>query len=193
MVTIISSHYELGQKKESLKELCHLNKDWDYERLLLKTGIKFRHILGDNETPESLSIKAGRKCIEKSINKDIDGIIYVTQSPSLPLPTRACHLQDKLGIKKNSLAFDINQGCSGFVYALSTATALIKNDNASRILIICADHYSKYISKQDRTSRPIFSDAAAAIIIERSSSTKIGPFVFKTSGVGLSVAGCIIS
>ncbi|MAK09300.1 MAG: 3-oxoacyl-ACP synthase [Rhodobacteraceae bacterium] len=184
MVTIISSHYELGQKKESLKELCHLNKDWDYERLLLKTGIKFRHILGDNETPESLSIKAGRKCIEKSINKDIDGIIYVTQSPSLPLPTRACHLQDKLGIKKNSLAFDINQGCSGFVYALSTATALIKNDNASRILIICADHYSKYISKQDRTSRPIFSDAAAAIIIERSSSTKIGPFVFKTSGDG---------
>ena len=184
MVKIISSHYELGQKKESLEDLCEINKSWDYERLLLKTGIKNRHILGDNETPESLSVKAGEKCIEKSINKDIDGIIYVTQSPSLPLPTRACYLQDKLGINKNSLAFDINQGCSGFVYALSVATSLIKNDNASRIIIICADHYSKYISKEDRTSRPIFSDAAAAIIIEKSTTNKIGPFIFKTSGDG---------
>ncbi len=184
MVKIISSHYELGKKKESLEDLCDLNKSWDYERLLLKTGIKQRHILGDDETPESLSIKAGKKCIEKSRNKDIDGIIYVTQSPSLPLPTRACYLQDILGVKKNSLAFDINQGCSGFVYALSIATSLIKNDNASRILIICADHYSKYISKEDRTSRPIFSDAAAAIIIERSRTNKIGPFIFKTSGDG---------
>ena len=184
MVKIISSHYELGQKKESLKDLCDLNKSWDYERLLLKTGIKYRHILENNETPESLSIKAGKKCIEKSLNKDIDGIIYVTQSPSLPLPTRACYLQDKLGINKNSLAFDINQGCSGFVYALSVATALIKNENASRVLIICADHYSKYISKEDRTSRPIFSDAAAAIIVETSKKNKIGPFIFKTSGDG---------
>ena len=50
---------------------------------------------------------------------------------------RACFLQDKLGINKNSFAFDINQGCSGFVYALSIATSLIKNDCASRVLIIC--------------------------------------------------------
>ena len=168
MVKIISSHYELGQKKESLKDLCEINKDWDYDRLLLKTGIKNRYILAENETPEALSIKTGRACINKSKNKNVDGIIYVTQSPSLPLPTRACFLQDKLGINKNSFAFDINQGCSGFVYALSVATSLIKNDCASRVLIICADHYSKYISKRDRTSRPIFSDAAAAVILEKS-------------------------
>ena len=184
MVKIVSSHYELGQKKESLKDLCKINKDWDYDRLLLKTGIKNRHILGENETPESLSIKAGKACINKSQNNNIDGVIYVTQSPSLPLPTRACYLQDKLGINKNSIAFDINQGCSGFVYALSVATSLIQNKSASRVLIVCADHYSKYISKNDRTSRPIFSDAAAAVIIEKSESSKIGPFIFKTSGDG---------
>ena len=184
MVKIISSHYELGQKKESLKDLCEINKDWDYDRLLLKTGIKNRHVLGESETPESLSVKAGRACINKSQNNNIDGIIYVTQSPSLPLPTRACYLQDKLGINKNSFAFDINQGCSGFVYALSVANSLIQNKSASRVLIICADHYSKYISKNDRTSRPIFSDAAAAVILEKSEYNKIGPFVFKTSGSG---------
>ena len=55
--------------------------------------------------------------------------------------TRACLIQDKLGITKNSLAFDINQGCSGFVYSLSLASSLINNDMAERILIICSDHY----------------------------------------------------
>ena len=184
MVKIISSHFELRQKKESLNDLCEINKDWDFDRLLLKTGIKNRHVLAENETPEALSIKTGRACINKSKSKNVDGIIYVTQSPSLPLPTRACFLQDKLGINKNSFAFDINQGCSGFVYALSVATSLIKNDCASRVLIICADHYSKYISKRDRTSRPIFSDAAAAVILEKSETNKIGPFIFKTSGDG---------
>ena len=68
MVKIISSHYELGQKKESLKDLCEINKDWDYDRLLLKTGIKNRHLLTENETPEELSIKTGRACINKSKN-----------------------------------------------------------------------------------------------------------------------------
>ena len=149
MVKIIASHYELGRKKESLEELCKLNSNWDYERLLLKTGIKNRYILEDSQTPEELSIKAGQACINKIKNKDIDGIIYVTQSPSLPLPTRACFLQNELGIKKNSLALDINQGCSGFIYALSVATSLIQNSCASRIIIICADFYSKYISIND--------------------------------------------
>ena len=121
---------------------------------------------------------------KKISNKEVNGIIYVSQSPSKPLPTRACLLQDKLGLGKNSLAFDINQGCSGFVYALSVATSLIKNDCASRIIILCADYYSKYIPVNDRTSRPIFSDAAAAVIIEKSKENKIEPFIFKTAGDG---------
>ena len=185
MVKIIASDYVLGGKKESLKEICKQNPEWDYDRLLLKTGISNRHILKEGETPEDLSIKAGRKCIDKiGSEKEIDGIIFVSQSPILPLPTRACILQDKLNIQKNSIAFDVNQGCSGFVYALSLATSLIKNKLANRIIIICADHYSKYIKKNDRTCRPIFSDAAAAVIVEASKQNDISPFVFKTDGSG---------
>ena len=184
MTRITSIHYLLGSKKESLKDICRENPDWNYEKLFSKTGISNRHLLEDDETPEDLSYKAAKACIEKNKNKDIDGVLYVSQSPTNPLPTRACLLQDKLGITKNSLAFDINQGCSGFVYSLSLATSLIKNDLAERILIICSDHYSKYISKNDRTCRPIFSDAAAATIIEKSSDQKIGPFIFKTDGSG---------
>ncbi len=184
MVKIVASHYLLGDKKESLKNLCDLNPSWDYDRLLLKTGIRNRHVLGPNQSPEKLSIEAGKKCISSLKNDKIDGIIYVSQSPSQPLPTRACLLQTELNLKKDCLAFDINQGCSGFVYALSLATSLIKNNAANSIIIICADHYSKYIPLNDRTSRPIFSDAAAAVVLEKSKDNDIGPFVFKTDGSG---------
>ncbi len=184
MTRIASIHYILGNKKESLQDICKENPDWNYEKLFSKTGIKNRHLLEKNETPEDLSFKAAKVCINNHKNKAIDGVLYVSQSPSYPLPTRACLLQDKLGITKNSLAFDINQGCSGFVYSLSLATSLIKNDLAERLLIICSDHYSKYISKNDRTCRPIFSDAAAATIVEKSTKQQIGPFVFKTDGSG---------
>ena len=184
MVKITESHFEMGRKKESLKDLCEINPEWDYDRLLLKTGIKNRYILDSSQTPEELSFEAGRKCIEKVDASKIDGIIYVTQSPSQPLPTRACYLQEKLKLPTNSLAFDINQGCSGFIYALSLASSLIKSDNASKILVICADYYSKYISVNDRTSRPIFSDAAAAVVVESSKKNEVGPFIFKTSGIG---------
>ena len=184
MTRIASIHYLLGNKKESLKDLCNENPGWNYEKLLSKTGIKNRHLLDKNETPEDLSLNAAKICIDNSKNKEIDGVLYVSQSPTTPLPTRACLIQDKLGITRNSLAFDINQGCSGFVYSLSLASSLINNDMAERILIICSDHYSKYISQNDRTCRPIFSDAAAAIIVEKTNKSNIGPFVFKTDGSG---------
>ena len=138
MTRISSIHYILGSKKESLKDLCNENPEWNYDKLLAKTGIKNRHLLDDNESPEEISLKAAKGCINNNDNKEIDGILYVSQSPSEPLPTRACLLQDKLGITKNSLAFDINQGCSGFVYSLSLASSLICNDMAERILIICS-------------------------------------------------------
>ncbi len=184
MTKIVCSHYILGGKKESLQDLCAENPSWNYEKLLLKTGIKQRHILNSSQSPEKLSIQAGKECLKKLGQKEIDGIIYVSQSPSKPLPTRACVLQHELGISSNCFAFDINQGCSGFVYALSLANSLINSNLANRIIIICADYYSKYISVEDRTCRPIFSDAAAAVIVERAEKYSIGPFSFKTDGSG---------
>ncbi len=184
MSKIVSSSYVLGNNKQNLLDICKENPDWNYEKLLKKTGILNRYVLGKKETPETLSIEAGKKCILDSGSSYIDGIIYVTQSPSLPLPSRACIIQDALQISKNSFAFDVNQGCSGFIYALSLANSLIKNNDATRVMIICTDHYSKYITSYDRTSRPIFSDAAAAVIIEASDKSNIGPFVFKTDGSG---------
>jgi 3-oxoacyl-[acyl-carrier-protein] synthase-3 len=93
-------------------------------------------------------------------------------------------LQNKLGLSKKCMAFDINLGCSGFVYALSVASSLIESGIAKKGLILCADTYSKYIHKNDRTCRPLFSDGASATLLRESNSNNSGPFVFGTDGSG---------
>ena len=174
MVKIVASHYLLGDKKESLKNLCDLNPSWDYDRLLLKTGIKNRHILGPNQSPEKLSIEAGKKCISSLKNDEIDGIIYVSQSPSQPLPTRACLLQTELNLKKDCLAFDINQGCSGFVYAFVTASQFIHSSAHRRVMVIGADKMSSILDMTDRNTCVLFGDGAGGVILDRSENSSNG-------------------
>jgi 3-oxoacyl-[acyl-carrier-protein] synthase-3 len=122
---------------------------------------------------------------EKGLNAtDIDALIFVTQSPDYFLPATSCLLQDSLGLSKSCLTFDINQGCSGFVYGLGVSTALISAGFVNKVLLLCGDTYTRYIRQDDRTCRPIFSDGAAAIVVSRSRQSMIGPFVFGSDGLG---------
>ena len=181
---ITDIEYVLGKNKESLEDLGKINPDWMIEKLKDKTGIHSRHTLGVNETEKSLVIEASKKLFERVNPDDIDGIIHVSQSPFSRLPTSACLIQDILNLPKNMMAFDLIQGCSGFVYGLSVASAMIYQQGLKKVLIICADTYTNYIPKNDRTNRPIFSDGAAAAILERSGDGSIGPFSFFTDGSG---------
>jgi len=117
-------------------------------------------------------------------SESIDSLIFVTQSPDYILPTSACILQDKLNLPSHCLAFDINLGCSGFVYALSVAGSLIETGLSDNTIIICSDTYSKYIHSSDRTNRPIFSDGASAVVLSKSKDNNLGPFIFGTDGSG---------
>ena len=181
---ITGIEYVLGKNKESLEDLGKINPDWMIEKLKDKTGIHSRHTLGVNETEKSLVIEASKKLFERVNPDDIDGIIHVSQSPFSRLPTSACLIQDILNLPKNMMAFDLIQGCSGFVYGLSVASAMIYQQGLKKVLIICADTYTNYIPKNDRTNRPIFSDGAAAAILESSGDGSIGPFSFFTDGSG---------
>jgi len=181
---ITDIEYVLGKNKESLEDLGKINPDWMIEKLKDKTGIHSRHTLGVNETEKSLVIEASKKLFERVNPDDIDGIIHVSQSPFSRLPTSACLIQDILNLPKNMMAFDLIQGCSGFVYGLSVASAMIYQQGLKKVLIICADTYTNYIPKNDRTNRPIFSDGAAAAILESSGDGSIGPFSFFTDGSG---------
>ena len=100
------------------------------------------------------------------------------------LPTSACIAQDKLGLNRNIAAFDINLGCSGFIYALSVAKGILSDIDKTKILLLCGDTYTKFINKNDRTCRPIFSDAGSAVLLSKSATKKTGPFNFGTDGRG---------
>lgn len=178
--------YYLPALVQEISELQKDNPNWDIAKIFDKTGISKRYIADANETAADLAYKAAEKLLSKIDRADIDLLILVTQSADYALPTTACILQDRLQLSKSCMAFDINLGCSGFIYALSVAGSLIETEVAKKGLILCADTYTKYIAKDDRTCRPIFSDAAAAILVEKNTQDLIGPFEFGTDGSGYS-------
>lgn len=167
-------------------ELAALFPSWPAEKILEKTGIRERRIAAPTETAADLAFHAADKLFDSGdfAREQVDFLILCTQAPDHILPTTACILQDRLGLRKNIGAFDMNLGCSGFVYALSVATGLIASGAASNVLILTADTYSKYIHLQDKSVRTLFGDGAAAAIVSRSATGRVGPFVFGTDGSG---------
>jgi 3-oxoacyl-[acyl-carrier-protein] synthase-3 len=182
-VKIEEISYEFGSNLENLKILKGSNPDWDIDKILNTTGIDNRYCSSDDETALDLAVEAGKK-LETRID-DVDLLLFVTQSPEYILPTTACIAQDRLGLNKNIAAFDINLGCSGYIYALSVVGSMMESNQATKALILCGDTYTKYISINDRTSRPLFSDAGSATIVTKSKNdNKIGPFIYGTDGSG---------
>ena len=82
------------------------------------------------------------------------------------------------------MAFDINLGCSGYIYGLSVCSSLIETGVAKKGLLICSETYTKFIDKSDRTCRPLFGDGAAATLLTACVNDKLGPFTFGTDGSG---------
>ncbi len=177
--------YYLPKKKEDLKSLIYKNPEWSIEEIKKKTGVINRYISNPNETALDLGISAAEKLLKNYKNRSkIDALIFVTQSPDYSLPTTACIAQEKLKLGTNCMSFDVNQGCSGFIYGLAIASSLISSGLVKKTMLICADTYSKYINEHDRTCRPIFSDGAAAILLKPSKHSSIGPFELGTDGRG---------
>lgn len=160
--------------------------NWDLELIHEKTGISSRYIAADDECASDLAVAAAQKLFAtyEVEPESIDFLLYCTQTPDYPLPTTACLIQDRLGLPTSCGALDFNLGCSGFVYGLSLAEGLIRSGAASRILLLTAETYSKYIDRQDRSLRTIFGDAAAATLIESVDRPELSGFRFGTDGKG---------
>jgi 3-oxoacyl-[acyl-carrier-protein] synthase-3 len=162
--------------------------EWSIEKIAEKTGIFERPISEENETSGDMAVKAAEELFKKhNIDRSrIDFVILCTQSPDYFLPTTACLIQDRLGLRTDIGAFDFNLGCSGFIYGLAMAKGLIETGSASSILLLTSETYSKFIHPKDKSVRTIFSDGAAATLISVDSNEKpkIGPFIFGTNGKG---------
>jgi 3-oxoacyl-[acyl-carrier-protein] synthase-3 len=117
---------------------------------------------------------------------DVDFILFCTQSPDHFLPTSACVMQERLGIPTSTGALDFNLGCSGFVYGLGLAKALVETGQATNVLLVTAETYSKFIHPKDKSVRTLFGDAGAATLVRGVAGNDdfIGPFVYGTDGSG---------
>lgn len=144
--------------------------DWIVER----TGIRARHFAAADVCCSDLGVEAAKRALQAADLQtgDIDLIIVATSTPDMVFPSTACILQNKLGIA-GCPAFDIQAVCSGFVYALSVADAMIKVGSASKALVIGAEIFSRILDFSDRTTCVLFGDGAGAVVLEASDSPGI--------------------
>ena len=177
--------YYLPENILTNEDLVKLYPEWTEEKILSKTGIDRRHVTEENEDAVDLAEAAAKKLFATGIDaKDIDFILFCSQSLRYKLPSSACILQNKLGIPTSAGALDYDLGCSGFVYGLTLAKSLVRSGVAKKVLLVTAETYTKHINKMDKSTRTIFGDGAAAIIIDTNESAKIGEFVLGTDGSG---------
>jgi len=136
------------------------------EWIVSRTGIKERHIIGDDETTSDMAYKAALDALKSStINpSEIDLIIVATTTPDKVFPSTACSVQNKLNIGECP-AFDIQAVCSGFIYALSIADKFIKTGAKKNILVIGADAMSRITDYTDRRNAILWGDGAGAVIL----------------------------
>lgn len=158
--------------------------EWSPEKIFNKVGVRQRHAVAEDETVLDLAIKASEKLFEKVDKNKIDFILFCTQSPDYHLPTTACILQDKLGLRKNIGALDFNLGCSGFVYGLGVAKGLISAGIAQNVLLVTSETYTKYLREDDKSNKTIFGDGAAATLVEKDDTKPSFEFELGTDGSG---------
>ena len=139
--------------------------DW----IVARTGIHARHFAAPDVCCSDLGVEAAKNALEAAGLKpaDIDLIIVATSTPDMVFPSAACILQNKLGIA-GCPAFDLQAVCSGFVYALTVADAMIKTGTATKALVIGAEVFSRILDFSDRTTCVLFGDGAGAVVLEAS-------------------------
>jgi len=148
-------------------KFSHMFSETESRKFLKTTGIRFRRIARKDQTTSDLGFAAAENLItEMKLDKsEIDGVVFISQTPDYNLPATAIILQHRLKLPKTTLAFDVSLGCSGYVYGLSIAGSLLNSGHIRNILVICGDTSSKSISEQDKSAILLFGDAATATIV----------------------------
>ena len=161
----------------------------DLNRIAAKTGIVCRRVASADQSAADLATTACQELLARHATADIDGLVYVTQSPEYFLPSTACILQDRLGLRTNTACFDINLGCSGYVYGLAVASGLLLSSVVSRVLLVTSDTMTKYLDPGNLQTRILFGDGASATLME-AGPDRTGPFDLHTDGSGAPLLRC---
>ena len=164
-VSIAEIEYKLPDGVVTNDDLALQHPDWDMPRVARRTGVLSRHIAAPDETALDLAEGAARDVLEKS-SLDVEAVsavVFCTQTPDYILPPNSCLLQARLGLRQDIPVLDITHACSGFPYGVSVCSALISDDGVG--LLINGDTYSKIIADDDRSTKTVFGDGAAATIL----------------------------
>lgn len=132
-----------------------------------KTGIKQRRFASESMTSADLCFAAAKKLFQDNNIKpdDIDALIFLSQTPDYRMPATSVILQDRLGLPMSVMAFDVNLGCSGFVYALSIAYSFVQQEKFNKVLILDGETRSKVYHPKDRGTAFLFGDGGVAALI----------------------------
>lgn len=143
--------------------------DTSDEWIATRTGIRRRHFMKD-ETLSQIAAEAAKKALDNAgfAASDMDLILCATVQGEDISPSLACLVQSELGA--DCPAFDLNAGCTGFLYALHTAAAYFRSGMANHILIVCAEQLSRFLDWKDRSTCVLFGDGAAAVVLSRGDS-----------------------
>ncbi|MGB3457646.1 MAG: beta-ketoacyl-ACP synthase III [Litorimonas sp.] len=140
-----------------------------------RTGIHRRHIAADGQTTSDLGYEAARKALDHAgmDASDLDLVLVATSTPDYTFPSTATMIQHRLGLTTGA-AFDLQAVCSGFLYGMHTADALIRSGAHKRILLIGAETFSRILDWEDRSTCVLFGDGAGAIVLEAQEDTEAG-------------------
>lgn len=173
---------------EYIRDLGHVMSDEEIQKAIQNIGVEERRMAEKDVCASDLCFKAAEKLLdENEIEKDtIDALIFVSQTSDYHQPATAPILQHRLGLSKNTLSFDINLACSGYVYGLSTAYAYASHHGINRVLLLVGETMSKIVSRYDKVNTPLFGDAGTATLVEKGDYGK-SVFSLHSDGSGYKV------
>jgi 3-oxoacyl-[acyl-carrier-protein] synthase-3 len=170
------SNYDLG----------YLIPPKDIDKIVNAIGIYEKRYADNDVCASDLCYKAAEKLLmDNNIDKnEIDALIFVSQTPDYRQPATAMSLQNRLGLSKKTLCFDVNLACSGYVYGLSIAFAYASCEGINKMLLLVGETMSKTISMRDKVTAPLFGDAGTATLISKKAGTGESLFSLNSDGSG---------
>ena len=167
------------------RSLGYLIPEEEIEKTIQSIGIEERRIADDDVCASDLCYKAAKKLMEDNdINPDsIDVLLFMSQTADYRIPATSPILQHRLGLGKDTCCIDLTLGCSGYVFALSTAFAYASMEGVNRVLLLDGETFSKIVNKYDKVDWPLYGDAATATLIEKGDFDE-SVFILKTDGAG---------
>lgn len=155
------------------------------QKFINMTGVKTRYVAFPEQCTSDLCHAAAKALLDKLAwePSSIDALILITQTPDYSVPATACVLQHRLGLSEDCLAFDVNLGCSGYIYGIWLASTMISTQDINRILLLVGDTSNFGINQNDSATAMIFGDGGTATALERSEGKSLKYFL-KTKGSG---------